>query len=100
VTAFHGKTNLIDYSATKGAITAFTRYLALNLCERGIRVNAIAPGPIWTPLIVASFDENTLANFGKHTPTKRAGQPAELAAAFVYLACKDSSYIDWTNITY
>ncbi|HEI8866225.1 SDR family oxidoreductase [Serratia sp. AKBS12] len=93
VTAYHGNPDLIDYSATKGAITAFTRSLALKLCERGIRVNSVAPGPIWTPLIPASFGADKVAKFGKDTPMKRPGQPSELAAAYVYLASSDSSYM-------
>lgn len=93
VTAFHGNPALIDYSSTKGAITAFTRSLAIKLCERQIRVNAVAPGPIWTPLIPSTFSAEKVAKFGKDTPMKRPGQPSELAAAYVYLACNDSSYM-------
>ena len=84
---------LIDYSTTKGAITAFTRSLSLNLVSRGIRVNAVAPGPIWTPLIPSTFNEKTVSEFGANTPMGRPGQPEELAPAYVYLACNDSSYV-------
>ena len=77
---------LIDYSATKGAITSFTRSLALNLAEKGIRVNAVAPGPIWTPLIPATFDAQKVKQHGADTPVKRRGQPAENAPAYVFLA--------------
>lgn len=93
ITAFRGNPKLIDYSSTKGAITAFTRSLSTNLVERGIRVNSVAPGPIWTPLIPSTFDEEHVSQFGAETPMKRPGQPSELAAAYVYLACKDSSYV-------
>ncbi|WP_273855230.1 SDR family oxidoreductase [Serratia liquefaciens] len=93
VTAYHGNPALIDYSSTKGAITSFTRSLALKLSERQIRVNAVAPGPIWTPLIPSTFSAAKVAKFGKDTPMKRPGQPSELAAAYVYLACNDSSYM-------
>lgn len=93
VTAYHGNPTLIDYSATKGAITAFTRSLATKLCERQIRVNAVAPGPIWTPLIPSTFSAEEVAKFGQNTPMKRPGQPCELAPAYVYLACNDSSYM-------
>lgn len=93
VTAYHGNPDLVDYSATKGAITAFTRSLAINVVSQGIRVNAVAPGPIWTPLIPSTFKEEKVAEFGNQTPMKRPGQPAELAPAYVYLACNDSSYM-------
>jgi len=93
VTAYHGNPKLIDYSATKGAITAFTRSLSIALAERGIRVNAVAPGPIWTPLIPATFPEDSLASFGKNTPMKRPGQPDEVAPCFVFLASDDASYM-------
>jgi NAD(P)-dependent dehydrogenase (short-subunit alcohol dehydrogenase family) len=93
VTAYRGSEHLLDYSATKGAIVSFTRSLAQNLIRKGIRVNAIAPGPIWTPLIVNAFDAEHLKKFGKDTPMKRAGYPFELAPAYVYLACDDSSYV-------
>lgn len=93
VVAYKGHETLIDYSATKGALTSFTRSLALNLAPNGIRVNAVAPGPIWTPLIPSSFDEKKVSEFGSNTPIKRAGQPVELAQAYVFLASQDSSYI-------
>ena len=93
VTAYHGSPKLLDYSATKGAIVAFTRSLALSLLERGIRVNAVAPGPIWTPLIPATFSADEVASFGAHTPMQRPGQPDEVAASYVFLACADSSYM-------
>jgi len=98
VTAFKGKPNLLDYSSTKGAITTFTRSLAANLVERGIRVNEVAPGPIWTPLIPASFDEEQVKKFGQETPMKRAGQPCEVATCCVFLASRDSSYITGSTL--
>lgn len=93
VTAYNGQPILLDYSATKGAITAFTRSLSINLAEKGIRVNGVAPGPVWTPLIPSTFTAEQVAEFGGNTPMKRPGQPAELAPAYVYLACQDSSYV-------
>lgn len=93
VTAYHGNERLIDYSATKGAIVAFTRSLSLSLIKQGVRVNGVAPGPIWTPLIPASFSEQDVAKFGQDTPMQRAGQPAEVAPCYVFLASQDSSYI-------
>jgi NAD(P)-dependent dehydrogenase (short-subunit alcohol dehydrogenase family) len=93
VTAYRGSEHLLDYSSTKGAIVSFTRSLGKNLASKKIRVNAIAPGPIWTPLIVSTFDNEKIAQFGKDTPMGRAGQPAEVAPAYVYLACNDSSYV-------
>ena len=93
VTAYKGSPQLIDYSATKGAIVAFTRSLAMNLSSRGIRVNGVAPGPIWTPLIPSTFTAEQVSEFGGNTPMERPGQPAELAPAYVYLACQDSSYV-------
>ncbi len=93
VTSYRGSESLIDYSATKGAITAFTRSLSQHLVDRNIRVNAVAPGPIWTPLIVSSFDPEKVASFGKDTPMERPGQPAEVAPAYVFLASENASYI-------
>lgn len=93
ITAFEGHPTLIDYSATKGAIVTFTRSLALSVINQGIRVNAVAPGPVWTPLIVSSFSEEEVETFGSNTPMARAGQPYELAPAYVFLASEDSSYI-------
>ncbi|RAM49449.1 MAG: NAD(P)-dependent oxidoreductase [Hapalosiphonaceae cyanobacterium JJU2] len=93
VTAYKGSQELLDYSSTKGAIVAFTRSLSQNLVEKGIRVNAVAPGPIWTPLIPATFPEEKVANFGKQVPMQRAGQPEEIAPSYVFLASDDASYI-------
>ncbi len=93
VTAYKGSPTLIDYSSTKGAIVSFTRSLALSLACRNIRVNAIAPGPVWTLLIVSSFSEHEVSKFGTDVPMKRAAQPVEIAPAYVFLACKDSSYV-------
>lgn len=93
VTAYEGNKELIDYSASKGAIVTFTRSLSLSLVDKGIRVNAVAPGPIWTPLIVASFDASKISTFGSNTPMKVPGEPYELAPAYVYLASEDSSYV-------
>lgn len=93
VTAYRGSNHLLDYSSTKGAITSFTRSLSKMLADRKIRVNAVAPGPIWTPLIPATFNEEQVAEFGKKVPMGRAGQPSEVAPAYVFLASEDSSYI-------
>lgn len=93
VTAYRGSEHLIDYASTKGAIVSFTRSLSKSLAEMGIRVNAVAPGPIWTPLIPATFSGDDLINFGKDVPLARPGQPAEVAPAYVYLASEDSSYM-------
>lgn len=93
VTAYKGNPILLDYASSKGAVTAFTRSLAINLAEQGIRVNAVAPGPIWTPLIPSTFNAEQVAEFGGDTPMQRPGQPAEVAPAYVYLACADSSYV-------
>jgi NAD(P)-dependent dehydrogenase (short-subunit alcohol dehydrogenase family) len=96
ITAYQGMPQLIDYSATKGAVTTFTRSLSQSLIERGIRVNAVAPGPIWTPLIPSTFPKDTVEGFGGDAvpvPMKRPGQPAELAGSYVFLASEDASYI-------
>ncbi len=93
ITAYKGHKLLLDYSATKGAIVSFTRSLSQSLLPQGIRVNAVAPGPIWTPLIPASFDRQQVAAFGQNAPMKRAGQPYELAPGYLFLACEDSSYM-------
>ena len=93
ITAYRGSPQLLDYSSTKGAIVSFTRSLAMNVVEKGIRVNGVAPGPIWTPLIPSTFPEDQVAQFGATQPMKRPGQPEELAPAYVYLACSDSSYV-------
>lgn len=93
VTAYRGSGHLVDYASTKGAIVSFTRSLSAMLAERKIRVNGVAPGPIWTPLIPASFDKDHVAAFGQKTPMGRAGQPSEVGPAYVYLACEDSSYV-------
>lgn len=93
VTAYQGSEKLLDYSATKGAIVAFTRSLALSLIEKGIRVNGVAPGPIWTPLIASTFPAKKIETFGSDVPMKRAGDPAEVAPCFVFLASADSSYM-------
>lgn len=93
VTAYRGSPHLIDYAATKGAIVAFTRSLASNLVDKKIRVNGVAPGPIWTPLIPSSFEEKKVSEFGSDVPMKRAGEPVEVAPSYLFLASNDSSYI-------
>jgi len=93
VTAYKGNPMLLDYSSTKGAIVAFTRSLALSVADRGIRVNGVAPGPIWTPLIPSTFPEEKVEKFGADVPMKRAGQPDEVAPCYVFLASSDSSYM-------
>lgn len=98
ITGHVGNETLIDYSSTKGAITAFARSMAKSLVTDGIRVNTVAPGPIWTPLIPSSFDAQKVSQFGANTPMKRAGQPEELAGAYVYLASDDASYVTGQTI--
>jgi NAD(P)-dependent dehydrogenase (short-subunit alcohol dehydrogenase family) len=93
VTAYKGSPQLLDYSSTKGAIVAFTRSLSQALVKKGIRVNAVAPGPIWTPLIPSTFSGEKVETFGSDVPMKRAGQPEEVAPSFVFLASDDSSYM-------
>ena len=93
VTAYRGSSHLLDYAATKGAIVAFTRSLAQQLVERGIHVNAVAPGPIWTPLIPSSFSAEEVAEFGKNVPLGRPGQPDEIAPCYVFLASEGASYM-------
>lgn len=93
ITAYRGHKELIDYSATKGAVLAFTRSLSQQLNEREIRVNAVAPGPIWTPLIPSTFEAEKVAEFGKNTPIGRVGQPDEVAPCYVFLASDDASYM-------
>jgi len=93
VTAYQGNPMLIDYSSTKGAIVAFTRALAKNVASKGIRVNGVAPGPIWTPLIPSTFPPDKVAKFGKDVPMGRPGQPQEVAPCYVFLASDDSSYM-------
>ncbi len=93
VTAYQGSPELLDYSATKGAIVAFTRSLSQALADKKIRVNAVAPGPIWTPLIPSTFPAKDVATFGSDTPLGRAGEPEEVATSFVFLASDDSSYM-------
>src|SRR4029453_1352114 len=91
--SYRGDPTLLDYSATKGAIVAFTRSLASNLAERGVRVNAVAPGPVWTPLIPSTFPAKKVAEFGSDVPLKRAGEPEEIAPSYVFLASDDASYM-------
>jgi len=93
ITAYRGNKTLIDYSSTKGAIVSFTRSLSLAVASRGIRVNAVAPGPVWTPLIPSSFDEDKVESFGKDTQLKRPAQPVEIAPCYVFLASKESAFI-------
>ncbi len=93
VTAYRGSAKLIDYAATKGAIVAFTRSLSAALIDQGIRVNAVAPGPVWTPLIASSFPPKRVSEFGSDVPMKRAGEPAEIAPCYVFLASADASYM-------
>ena len=93
VTAYRGSPQLLDYSSTKGAIVAFTRSLSETLAEKKIRVNGVAPGPVWTPLIPSTFPPEKVAKFGSDVPLGRAGEPAEIAPCFVFLASEDSSYM-------
>lgn len=93
ITAYRGSDHLIDYASTKGAIVAFTRSLSANLAPKKIRVNGVAPGPIWTPLIPSTFSAEEVKEFGKDVPMERPGQPCEVAPSFVFLACDDSSYM-------
>ena len=93
VTAYRGSDHLMDYAATKGAILSFTRSLSASLAEKGIRVNAVAPGPIWTPLIASTLTKKAVSEFGSDTPMKRAGEPNEVATCFLFLASEDSSYM-------
>jgi NAD(P)-dependent dehydrogenase (short-subunit alcohol dehydrogenase family) len=93
VTAYRGSSELLDYSATKGAILTFTRSLAQNLAKKGIRVNGVAPGPIWTPLIAGSFKSKKVAEFGSDVPLGRAGEPAEVAPCYLFLASEEASYM-------
>src|SRR3954470_17250717 len=93
VTAYRGSEHLLDYAATKAAIVGFTRSLALSVADKGIRVNGVAPGPIWTPLIPATFEAEEVAKFGSDVPMKRAGQPEEVAPCYVFLASSDSKYM-------
>ncbi|PNB65184.1 NAD(P)-dependent oxidoreductase, partial [Pseudomonas sp. GW456-E7] len=98
ITAYKGNKTLIDYSATKGAIVTFTRSLSQSLVQQGIRVNAVAPGPIWTPLIPASFSAKDVEVFGSDVPMERPGQPVEVAPSYLYLASDDSTYVTGQTI--
>ncbi|MAR57178.1 MAG: NAD(P)-dependent oxidoreductase, partial [Rickettsiales bacterium] len=98
ITAYQGQPVLMDYATTKGAVVGFTRALAGNLADKGVRVNAVAPGPIWTPLIPASFPAEKVVHFGESSKMGRPGQPDEVAPAYIYLACADSSYVTGQTI--
>ena len=98
VTAYRGSKHLADYAGTKGAIQALTRSVAQQVAEQGITVNAVAPGPIWTPLIPASFDKKSLREFGKNTLLGRPGQPCEVATCYVFLASADGDYLTGQTI--
>ena len=98
VVAYRGRPSLLDYSSSKGAITSFTRALSQAVVDRGIRVNAVAPGPIWTPFIPSTFDAEKVEKFGLDTPMKRPGQPSEVGPAYVFLASQDASYITGQTI--
>src|SRR5699024_6597421 len=98
VAPYEGNDDLIDYTATEGAITGFTRALAMDVMEQGISVNQVAPGPIWTPLVTSTFNQEQVDNFASGTPMQRPGQPKELAPAYVYLASDDSSYVSGQTI--
>jgi NAD(P)-dependent dehydrogenase (short-subunit alcohol dehydrogenase family) len=93
IQAYQPSPDILDYAATKGAIVAFTKGLATSLIARGIRVNAVAPGPVWTPLIAQSYDEKHIQHFGENSPMGRPAQPAELAPAYVFLASDESRYV-------
>lgn len=93
VTAYRGSPHLLDYAATKAAIVAFTRSLALQVVKQGIRVNGVAPGPVWTPLISSTYEADEVARFGSDVPMERAGEPEEIAPSYVFLASSDSSFM-------
>jgi NAD(P)-dependent dehydrogenase (short-subunit alcohol dehydrogenase family) len=94
IQAYQPSFGILDYATTKGAIVAFTKGLAEDVIKRGIRANTVAPGPVWTPLIVQSFDKERIAKFGENSPMKRPAQPAELAPSYVFLASDESRYVN------